>query len=296
MREPDHNAAAEDALGRIKGETLFVLVGASEADRDALKRWISGVRGAAAFAYVDIAREDEVRHGGLEGLAQADEDLVVAPVGIVRAPGNDGVGIARMLKAMATAPRFSARRTRSLSREPHRWVRLVGEEGDVGGLRRRYAALGEDARDAARFADYVARQSVVTIERERRKLPGARVKLPRFVVPAIMARADFADELRAYAAASGEPYAAIEKRARACLVELAPAPAQTFVSMMSWLTQTICSLGYDPKMIYDEARAREIDTLVRTSPTAFLFTHKTHVDGMAPIDQVNDAIETILAG
>lgn len=282
----DTQIASRLALEQIGDNALFVLVGETAAERAELARWLRAARPGRAdqIAHVDTAREDETRHDGLAMLQAAPPSMLVAPLGIARAPEDEHAPWTHKFGSVIRAPRRESRRARAIARSPESFLRFVGEPATVGRLRARFTALGEDADDAARFADFVARQSVVTVERERRKTPGARVKLPRMVVPAIMARADFRAELAAIATATGRTVAEVERDARACLIELAPAPDATFVSIMRWMARTICSLGYDPKMVYDEARAKEIDAIVRTRPTAFLFTHKTHVDGLAMIN------------
>jgi glycerol-3-phosphate O-acyltransferase len=262
--------AARLALQQVGAGAFFILVGETAAERAELERWARSVRGASTdqYAQVDTAREDETRHFGLSALDAAATSVLVVPLGIARAPEDENAPWTHKIGAVMRAPRREKRRARAIALAPESFNRFVGEAATLERLKARFAALGEDTSDNGRFADFVARQSVVTIERERRKTPGARIKLPRMVVPAIMARSDFRAELKAIAAETGRSIADVERDARACLVELAPAPDATFVSIMRWLARSICSLGYDPQMVYDEARAKEISALVRARPSA----------------------------
>lgn len=270
---------------------VFVIAGDDTEERALVRRWIEATRppgwtGAFDIAEVDTARETEVRHSGLDRLFEAAADTLIAPAAVLLREDPESKRPNRLADAVREA-RYAlgkiAQKRRLLRAAPERWTKIVGEAASLDRLRRRFARHGGDLANAPDFADFIARQAVLTIERERRKLPGGDIKLPRLVVPAIIARRDFRRDLEAIAAKTGRPLAEIEKEAHTCLAEIAPTPTPAFVAIMAWLMRAICSMGYSPNIVYDEARALEVERVVRAAPTAFLFTHKSHIDGMAMI-------------
>ncbi|MEZ5920552.1 MAG: 1-acyl-sn-glycerol-3-phosphate acyltransferase [Parvularculaceae bacterium] len=270
---------------------LFIIVGEDAAEQEIVRRWLDETRPADFSAPVQYATvstgDDELIHKGLEALGDDDSALIVAPVSTAWAPKRKR-DIARSLRdiliAARGAPKSAKRKTRIARESPDRWRMLVGEPANLERLKTRFERrAGANFHDAA-FADFVARQAVLTVDRERRKGPDGDIKLPRFVAEAILARKEFRAELAALETETGKSFSELEADALKCLKEIAPSPSPFFINLMGWITHSVCAMGYDEKLVVDEASAQKMAALVREKPTAFLFTHKSHVDGMAMIN------------
>jgi len=269
---------------------LFVIVGEDDAERRLLREWIAATKpagaGDAAIAEAILDDEDAIAQKGLDGVEAREDDLVVAPVGvrwIPEAPRGARAKLKEILAIAVGAPKDPARKEKLFREKPERWAKIAGEPASLAALKKRFRRHSEDQGGAA-FARFIAAQAALTVDREYRRLLGVDIKLPRFAVPTIMADRDFRRDLEAVAQLTGRPFADVEADARKCLKEIAPAPTPFFVAVMGWITRSTCSMGYSPKIVVNEARAKDISDLVRRSPTAFLFTHKSHVDGMAMIN------------
>ncbi len=262
----------------------FVIYGADDFDHDLVRQWIDASRPSdseneTSYAAIVTAIDDTPVHSGLAGAYDAAGARLVIPVGVAWTAGDKG-GPRRWF---AGAPTSKTARERTLKKHPERCIMIAGDGASITALRDRFhRKFGNERRDNA-FEDFIARQAALTIDRDLRRIEGVTLKLPRFIVPSIMARADFRAELEQIADETGSPLAKVEEEARKCLREIAPAPSPLYVNAMARIMRGLCSLGYDPDIVVDETRAAEIGELVRNRPAALLFTHKSHVDGGALI-------------
>ncbi|MBT8473515.1 MAG: glycerol-3-phosphate acyltransferase [Marinicaulis sp.] len=261
---------------------LFIIEREDEADEEIARKWIEKFKPSnssdAMYAFVDA--EDALTQLGLEVVNTAPGDVIVIPVAAVWS--KTGRRLGDRLIGRINAGSGAARKRKAAASRPDACTMVVGEAASLDALRERFQRKTGASTDAG-FTNYVARQAVLTLDRERRKVDGAEIKLPRFVADAIMARSDFREDLQTIADETGAPLSEVEEEARACLLEIAPAPARFYVDAMAKFVKSVCSMGYDPDIVYDENEARRIGEIVKTKPTAILFTHKSHVDGMALI-------------
>ena len=128
----------------------------------------------------------------------------------------------------------------------------------------------------------------MTIERDARSATGETIKYPRFVRRSLWGRKAFQAQLETVAAESGRPIADIREEARACLKELVPNARAAHISTAWAFSRAVCRLGYEDRLVYDKQKVAELRQIALTRPLALLFTHKTHIDGIAIILATRD--------
>ncbi|MCI5044247.1 MAG: 1-acyl-sn-glycerol-3-phosphate acyltransferase [Aquisalinus sp.] len=276
----------------------FILYAEENFEFDLLERWIETSRPEASAAAISRMRvksdaEDTATLTPIDKFIEAPRDHLIVPLGIVwtTKDGEDGATLKfrDFLFSDKLAPTKRRNKERVLASDPARCVLIAGEAATKQSLVERFEQKFVSDRNDNAFVEFVARQAVLTVEREQRRVPGAGAKLPRFVVPAIMARRDFQSQLQELATQTGKSLEEVERHARSCLNEIAPTPTRFYVTLMAKIMRGLCGFGYENKIVTDEARLNEVRDMVRNNPTALMFTHKSHVDGAALIAQTSQS-------
>lgn len=266
----------------------FIVAGTDQFDRDMIRQWIldryKGTDDAKiVFAEIEPSSDDTPFHRSLDGAFMDDAARVIIPIGIDWKAPPSRLGFHTIAGLIQRDKASAQSKTRRVQADPTSCSIVVGQPATLSALRDRYKSKTDADVDEAGFAGFIARQAVLTLDRAQRSHSADVTKLPKFVIPAIMARSEFRKDLADIAQETGASIEDVEREARACLDEIAPRPSPFYVRLMGRMMKMLCGFGYDPDIVVDEARAREIGDLVRKRPTAFLFTHKSHVDGAALI-------------
>ena len=298
------------STGKINGRNepaharapVYILVANTTVERDLLKSFVEenrpftdisensdndNVSQTPRFTFLTIApRDEQITHDGLAAALDTDENELFVPIGVAWLPKHHhSDGRIRLIDLILQdhTTRNEARQRKVLRRHPERCAIVVGEPGYKDDLNRRatrYAAVGGGSGE---FADYVARQAAITIEREVRNISDAVIKYPRFVREALWARRGFQDRLAHLAEETGRPRIDIETEALACIQELVPRVQPFYVAVSNMIFDFARRLGYEDKMVYDKTETQRALQVAGEKPTALLFTHKSHIDGIALI-------------
>lgn len=182
---------------------------------------------------------------------------------------------------------------RCMKREPERAVVVVGESATRSDLRQRFESthtpdVSGNVEALSGFATFVALQATLTVERDSRRVTGRALKYPKHVRQALWARADFQEALRAHAAATGAELSEVRETAQNCIKELVPKVRPSHVAFTAGFSRRICGLGYESKIEYDRERFTTLRDLAISKPTALVWTHKTHIDGLAMLVACHD--------
>ena len=246
----------------------------------------------AWFSAADDA--DHLEHTGMvEGLS-VSESLDITPIGIVwKPPRQEHLGWREIRRWMRLVD-SNRRQAAILSKSPERVAIVVGEFGTRKALQARYDKMSGKTLPPARtdlqaFANFVALQAAITIERDSRIATGQTIKYPRYVQRSIWGRPIFQAQLQDIANTKGRTLEDVQSEARECLKELVPKVQAPHVAFSRVFFRKICQLGYDDKLVYDEDRMDEIREIALTRPTALVWTHKTHIDGPAMMTASHDS-------
>ena len=282
-------AAADDS-----SRQLYVFFAETEAERAVLVAYADSAlraNGAAhAIAWISETKDrDGLTHEGLSEHLAATDNLTVIPVGVAWKPKSERQQSWRAIMGWTHLIGSNFRQRRILKNKPQRCAIIIGESATMAELRLRHAkhaALEDD--DVQGFAGYVALQAALTIERDARSATGETIKYPRFVRRALWGRRTFQAQLETIAVEGGQPIADVRTEARDCLKELVPDARAPHISAAWAFSRAVCRLGYEDRLIYDKQKVAELRRLALTRPLALVFTHKTHIDGVAIILATRD--------
>ena len=245
------------------------------ADHPVAAAWIKDNGAECAFTY----------EGLVEGIAE-HESLDFIPVGVAWKPIHEGRQTWREIWGWMRLIDSNRLQKKALKQTPERAAMVIGEFGTKKALVSKFQLLWSTAglpydEDETAFADYIALQAFVTIQRDSRQATNRVAKYPRHVTQSIWMRPDFNAELMRLAEAEGRTLEDVKKEAQTCMDELIPKVQAPHVAMSRVLMKFISQLGYESDFVYDEDRMAEVRDLALKHPTAFVWTHKTHVDGAA---------------
>lgn len=265
---------------------VLILVANTQTEKDLLRKHAETIK-KTAVGTIDIAWVNEVKtrdrlnHKGLIESLDADSDTELVPIGLVWKPEKEGrLSRSETVKWMKLLESNSAQKS-VLKKDRDRCKILVGESAPQSVVYARYRkAVGKEP-ETQEIADYIARQAALTIERDSRPETGSSLKYPKYVKRSILARSAFQDLLSEYAAETGTPIAKVQSLAKDAIDELIPTVRPLHIATAERLFRFVCRLGYEDKMVYDQAQMDAIRTLALDRPVALVWTHKTHVDGPA---------------
>jgi len=289
----DIQIVGDAPTGEQSAERVFVLYADTQSERDILAAFAEKARrenSAASIAWVFETKDrDSLRHDGLSQALGADGETLIVPVGVAWIPKSQKQQSWREIMGWTHLIGSDFRQRQIVRGAPHRCAIVIGEAATQTGLRKRYDRHNDkNTADDGAFADYVALQAALTIERDARSVTGETVKYPRYVTRSLWARRNFQAQLEQIAAESGRPIADIREEARACLKELVPNARAAHISAAWAFSRAVCRLGYEDKLNYDKEKVAKIREMALTRPLALVFTHKTHIDGIAIILATRD--------
>ena len=275
------------------GGVILVLYADTQTERDLLSAYAEKAAqesGAVSVAWVFETNErDGLVHKNLTAALDAPDDPIIVPVGIAWKPKTQKQQSWRQIMGWTHLIGSDFRQRRLVQNKPQRCAIVIGEPATLGAVRaRREKHHDNEHAGADDLADYVALQTALTIERDARAITGETIKYPRYVTRTLRGRRSFQAQLEKVAAESGRPIAEVRDEARACLKELVPNARAPHVSAAWAFSRAVCRLGYEDKLVYDKEKVAEIRQMALTRPLALVFTHKTHIDGIAIILATRD--------
>jgi glycerol-3-phosphate O-acyltransferase len=221
-------------------------------------------------------------------LAGLDDDVVITPVRVSWLPRErDGRRRTRWSDVVSLdAGSLTDRRppswvqARIVRREPDRARVVAGTPATVGELRGRYGRPASGAH--AGFADFVARQATLALERAERALLGDRYKVPSHVAEAIEDSPEFRREIAELAARLELPEEEVSERASVDLAGLVASMSPIAIDLLTSALRPLHSRAWDVQ-VDDEglARLRERN---RSHPLVFLPSHRSYADPLLLAD------------
>lgn len=137
------------------------------------------------------------------------------------------------------------------------------------------------------LADHVLRHAEIALDVRERTLQGRRYKVPRFVTEGIETSAAYTAALEEFSTTLSRPLDEVRQESRDHLRELVATPSTFFIDWMGTLTRWITSLGY-ARVVVDPEQLERARAAVSDHPTALLWTHKSHMDGIALLSVLYD--------
>ena len=169
------------------------------------------------------------------------------------------------------------------SRHPERMTPIAGMSAPLGELTRRYAVEVDmsDSGDDNGLSGFVGRQAELALDVAERRLQGRRYKVPRYVAEGLRGDPTLNREVEALAKAQQRAPSELWDEAEQYFGELVATPSTFFIDWMGKVSRFMASLGYREPIECDPENVAQARRWVRDYPSALLWTHKSHVDGVA---------------
>ncbi len=269
-------------------DVLFLMHASSKLEQTLLRDWINETRPAEASRFTaekitflsSGKRYQPPLHTDLVKSLEASDETIVVPLHVAwrLAPHNKP----RLRDFLLGDPRDPRqwRARRLLRKHPERVALVAAEAASIGDLKRRHRLREGDGAAQDSFADFVARQSMLALERAERGISGMRHKLPRFVSQTLMARQDFRDAVQKAGESAGLEVSRAFKDAATYLKEVVAVPTSFCVDLISRFYHFFYTTAYDENVLYDPADLERVRELAKRYPVALLFTHKSYIDSM----------------
>ncbi|MEN7341862.1 MAG: glycerol-3-phosphate 1-O-acyltransferase [Pseudomonadota bacterium] len=269
---------------------LFILDAGHDVETGVLAEWLArhepdyAKTAPASQAVLSIARNQEsIDSTAIAAQLGKPDETIVVPLRVVWSDDQSMKRRAPRVRDLIFRPRKPTRKRAAeiLASSPERVACIFGASATLGDLRTRFAALDGASVDPRGLADFIADQAGLVLDIAERQLRGGRYKVPRRVATNLKNSRRYREALDAVAAETGEPIAALQRRAEEIFKELIAIPRTFWQDVLAVFNRKVISMGYDPELVIDEEQLRRVREMVRTKPAVLLWTHKTHIDGFA---------------
>lgn len=126
---------------------------------------------------------------------------------------------------------------------------------------------------------YIAKLALLALERTERGIKGARYKIPRMIDEEVLGRPQLKEALEEISQSSKKGFDEIREEAAACLKEMAATPTPEGLDLVAALGRFMYTRGFDEQLDFLKEDIDRVHELLADRPMAFVFTHKSHVDG-----------------
>ena len=269
---------------------LFIVDAAHSVEEGVLMDWLnrsqldSGYEGQVDYCVVPIAHDPEnIPTHDLYQALDIDDGTLVVPIRVVWRTSLDDLNRKpRWRDLLRGNPRRPSQKKAEslLSRDPTRAMCISGNPATIGDLRSRYNQRKEIASIDKNLAEYVAEQASLALEVAERRLRGGRYKVPRQVSKQVRASQRYKQGLLQISEETGESEQALRAKALPYFKELVALPHNFWQDVAGAFNRWVISLGYENKVVVNHEQLEKYRTIVREHPTALLWTHKTHMDGI----------------
>jgi glycerol-3-phosphate O-acyltransferase len=269
---------------------LFIIDAAHQVEEELLLQWLNDNKTEVSFAgsvshcVVPIAHDpDDIPTQGLQMALQVSDDTLVAPVRVVwKTPFDEANDKPRWRDLLRGNPRRPSQRQakRFLEAKPDSALCIMGTPATAGDLKARFNERQQIALIDKDLADFVAEQASLALEVAERRLRGSRYKVPRQVSKQVRASDRYKRGLLEISKATGESEDDLRARALPYFKELVATPHNFWQDAAGAFNRWVISIGYENKLVLDVDTLERYRAIVREHPTALMWTHKTHMDGI----------------
>ncbi len=275
---------------------LFLIDACTDEEKKYLTDWLekqrpneASILASGNLAYLSsVGRDDSPTHEGLENQVTFGEDRLFIPIRVAwltdERTGQRRPRIRDFVFRQSSGPSVVQRKW-LLRRSPDKAMPLAGRPATLQEMKLKYRAKiglpADEEPNSNEFADFVARQAILSLEQAERSVNGAHQKLPYFVSRTLQSRKGFRQAISKIGEEQGQTSEQALEEAGEYLKELVALPSEFHVDSFAQLSRFIYSRGYDPEIVHDPAQIEKLRELAKNHPIAFCWTHKTHVDGIA---------------
>ena len=266
---------------------LFLLDAANSVEEELLRQWLYGYvteEAAPPHTLINLPNDDPdgEKLDGMKSAFDQFDDALVVPLRVVWLTSMGSEKRAPRIRDLLFGDprRPGSLRARAIARRrPDRVRRIAGKPATLTELQGRFAQL-DDETDGG-FAEFVNRQAELALDIAERRFQGTRYKVPRFVADELRASPKFNRALDKLGEESGKSRAALLEEAAEYMKEMIATPSTFWLDVMVKFNNVVRTQGYKGEMVYDKQAIEQVRGLVRDNPSALLWTHKSHIDGLA---------------
>lgn len=156
---------------------------------------------------------------------------------------------------------------------------VQGRGATLGQLNADYDKYRQRGYEYKNLESFIERSALLALEKAERDISGARYRIPRMLDREVLNRPAMQDALRDISDKTGRSVDRLSRYAKACLKEMAATPTPVGNDMAAALGRFMYTRGFDADIDFAEGDIERIQQLLKEKPVAFLFTHKSHIDG-----------------
>ena len=281
---------------------MFLLDADNRVEQGLLERWLKSTRQSSGADGTDSdhlvlpilhGRKGRIDSGPLQDKLDKGGNTRIVPLRVVWLPVKSARQSAPRLRDLILGdPRhpgsFSAQMI--LRTNPDRARCMAGASATIDELLKDFSNLksGNDTDAAEDFAAFVIRRAGLALDVAERRFQGIRYKVPRFVAEGLRASPRFNRAMEELAKEQGRPVKELHAEARTYMKEMVAEPSTFFIDWMGKFTRFCASLAYGKEIVCSPECIERTRQILRNYPSALLWTHKSHVDGMAVISVLYD--------
>ena len=270
---------------------LFILDVNHHIEEKLLNKWLDSAQKAAAYegvvhrVNVPIAHDPEnIPTDKLAPALALDESALIVPVRVVWKTALDRLDNKPRFRDLlwGNPRRPNAYKAKKIvNNDPSRAECITGQPATLKDLQERFSTRQEIASVDKDLAEFVAGRASLALEVAERRMRGSRYKIPRQVAKQVRASDRYKRGILQVAADTGRSEEELRSQALPIFKELVSIPHNFWQDVMASFTRKVISLGYENEMVLDQERVNRFRQIVREHPSALLWTHKTHMDGLA---------------
>lgn len=270
---------------------LFILDADHAVEEKLLRDWLTSTKSATKYdgvdaqAVVPIAHDpNNINTAELAANLDLPDDTLIVPTRVIWKTAFDQLdNKPRLLDLLAGNARRPSmfRAKRILRNDPSRARCIAGQPATLGQLRKEFEARQKIATVDVDLADFIASRAGLTLDVAERRRRGSRYKVPRQVERQIRTSDRYRRGLLAIASDTGKTETELREQALPIFKELISIPHNFWQDVMASINRKIMGIGYEDELVIDQASLLRFRKIVREHPTAILWTHKTHMDGIA---------------
>ncbi len=261
---------------------VFVLDARDDFEAGLLRDWVESSRpqdgSVCRYSFIELPRRRA--HDGLADLPQEGGNVWLQPLRIAWLPAPDRRRDRPLLDLFhgRIAEPGRTRRRWLAKHHPERLAWIAGDGAWLDDMRRRQAeaAAHEDG-----FAEFVANQALIALERSERIFRGARYKVPRILPGEVFANTDFRNLVANIAQQRDRSVQDVLAQAERYLREMAATQTPFTIEMINTLYRWACRSHHHSTIDVDDAQLERVATAIATRPVIFLISHKSMLDTMA---------------
>lgn len=164
-----------------------------------------------------------------------------------------------------------------LGRQENRVVQ--GKGASLAQLKCDYEKYRSRGYDYKNLEAFIERSALLALEKAERDISGSRYRIPRMLDKEVLNRPAMQEALKKISDTSGRSIDHLVRYAKACLKEMAATPTPVGNDLAAALGRFMYTRGFDPDIDFADGDIERIRQLLKEKPVAFLFTHKSHIDG-----------------